>query len=154
MSDNTVAETLICMFANQSRRWREALADLPEEIFDRSPGGDCKSIRHIGGHLVHLYAFQMKLLGESNEDMPKGDSLNTVAELIADMDAAEKRVIDAIGRHDAEDWFAVPEVEREGPWGDEPTLTRFTRPFNDLTNHLGGIRAIRRILGSPALQTQ
>ena len=61
---------------------------------------------------------------------------------------------EAIETHDPEDWYTVPATPREGRWGEEPTIMRFVRPFNDFTNHLGSIRAIRRILGHPNERTQ
>ena len=150
MADDTVAKTLTCLLANQSKRREHALKDLTEDVMMQSPGGDCKSIYQILGHIVGLYHFQMKLLGESDDSMPNPDNLKTLDEINLALADAERIIVDAINRHDPEDWFSMPEVEREGPWSDEPTLVRVSRPINDVTNHLGGIRAIRRILGCPA----
>jgi alpha-amylase/alpha-mannosidase (GH57 family) len=70
------------------------------------------------------------------------------------LDASTDVISEAIRTHDPEDWMRTPRVPREGMWGDEPTLFRFVRPLNDVTNHLGAIRALRRIDGNPADRTQ
>ena len=53
------------------------------------------------------------------------------------------------------DWLRVlspPPLEEK--WPTEAQLARMGKPFNDFTNHIGSIRAIRRILGCPIESTQ
>ena len=141
-------------YAIRPTRTRFALLDLDDETYTRDPGGGCNSIRDIGQHLVKLRDFQLFLLGSDlRQEMPD-DQVGAVDELVSKLGQATDLVRRAIEAHDSEDWHAVPSEPREGPWGELPTLTRVVRPINDFTNHLGAIRAIRRILGNPAEETQ
>lgn len=154
MGQDCLIDTLVHVLANQGTRWRAALADLPEEVFMQKPGGDCNSILDIGRHMVRLRRFQLNLLGESADAVPDEQGIGNAADLVGALALGETQVRAAIERHDPDDWFRVPETPREGPWGELSTMARFVRPLNDFTNHLGGIRAIRRIAGCPAEQVQ
>jgi len=156
MSDiNPVNQALITLLDNQASRTTAAFEGLGIESFDACPGKDCNAIRQIGEHLLKLRGFQLKLLHSPLKDkMPSADNITDMADLLARLDAATALVRQAIAEHDSADWYHVPEQPREGRWGDECTLSRLTRPFNDFTNHLGAIRAIRRILGEPAPNVQ
>ncbi|MCG3178073.1 MAG: hypothetical protein BIFFINMI_00396 [Phycisphaerae bacterium] len=148
-------QALLVALDNQAARTRHALADLPQAIYEAAPGGDCNSIRKIGEHLLKLRQFQLKLLESPlAADVPPLDEAATPARLTAALDKGEALVREAIAGHDPADWHRTPPAPREGPWGGEPTIRRLIRPLNDFTNHIGGIRAIRRILGSPAEKTQ
>ena len=70
------------------------------------------------------------------------------------MTSGSPKVRMAVGAYPADDWFRAPEMKRGGLWGEEPMIHRYLRPFNDFTNHLGAIRAIRRMHGCPAERTQ
>ena len=150
-----INRTLLDILENQRVRTSCAIEDLTEAVFNASPGGDCKSIRDIGVHLIGLRQFQLSLLDSPLvQDEPDLQSVESLADLASKLDAATDRVERAVASHDPEDWYFVPETPRKGPWGEEPTIIRFVRPLNDFTNHLGSIRAIRRILGNPAERTQ
>jgi hypothetical protein len=152
---NPIARVLRTVLANQISRTEAVLEDLDEDTFARESGADCNSIRDIGCHLIKLRRFQLHIL-ESPQvaeiDVP--DALASVAALREQLDAAAAMVDDAIAQHDVDDWYAAPSTPREGPWGDEPTIDRFVRPLNDFTNHLGSMRALRRLAGAPADRTQ
>jgi hypothetical protein len=154
-SDHPINRTLLTLLENQVRRTEAALEDLDESIFDRTPGGDCKTICQIGQHLVMLRRFQLSLLQSPLVDrIPDPDSISSLGQLRSALAEAAGALHEAITEHDPEDWYARPDTPREGLWGDEPTLHRLSRPFNDFVNHLGAIRAIRRILGNGAERTQ
>jgi len=148
-----INRTLLALHDNQVRRVGRVFEGLREDVFVLEPGADCKSIRQIGEHLLHLHRFMLTLLGSPlGGDVP--DGCESVGELRENLKAAGALLRRAIAEHDPDDWFADPPAGREGPWADEPTLARFARPFNDVTNHLGGIRAIRRMQGNPADKAQ
>lgn len=150
-----INQTLLELLANQVSRTTAAFADMRDETFTAAPGGDCKSIADITAHLIVLRGFQLKLMESAlAEQMPDASSLSSLEDHLAALDAATQLVRSAIAAHEPTDWMLTPQPPREGMWGDEPTLARLVRPFNDFTNHLGGIRAIRRIFGDPAQQTQ
>ena len=88
------------------------------------------------------------------EQVVEPEMVETRDELIEQLDQAGELHRQAITEHDPEDWYRQPSSPRSGPWGDQPTLVRFARPFNDFTNHLGSIRAIRRLNGNSADRTQ
>ncbi len=146
--------TLLTWLENQVNRTRCALIDLDHGVYIHDPGGDCNSIREIGKHLIMLRGFQLLLLGSDLRSEMPDDQVESVEALIKKLDVATDLVRRAIEAHDPDDWHAEPTGPREGPWADLPTLVRFIRPMNDFTNHLGSIRAIRRIMGHPAGQTQ
>jgi DinB superfamily len=151
---HSINQTLLDLLQNQIDRTRFALLDLDPDVFTRDPGGGCNSIRNIGKHLVMLRGFQLLLMqSDLRNDMPD-DQIGTVDELVRKLDAATALVRQAIESHDPADWHAEPTEPREGPWAELPTLIRLVRPMNDFTNHLGGIRTIRRIMGNPADKTQ
>jgi len=152
---NLINQTLLTILDNQAARCACAFEDLTSEVFEAAPGGDCHSIREIGKHLLHLRRFGLTLL-ESSLAAQVADpaSLNASAELLKKLDQATELLRRGITDHDPDDWYRVPTTPREGPWGDEPTIQRFVRPLNDFANHLGSIRALRRIMGNPAKQTQ
>jgi hypothetical protein len=148
-------QVLLAIIANQVARTEACLEGLTQANLDVPPGGDCQSIRGIIGHLLGLRGFQLSLLQSPlQEQMPKlapSASLEQISQALA---KAEELVRAAVKSHDPADWFATPREARTGPWANDPTLIRFSRPLNDFTNHLGAIRAIRRMLGNPAARTQ
>lgn len=148
--------TLLAILANQVTRTAAAFEDLTQDVYEHQPGGDCNSIRGIGEHLIMLRGFQLKLLESPLEaDVPHASSSSSsVANLLTTLGDATRLVESALRDHDPEDWDRPPAHPRSGPWADEPTLARIVRPLNDFTNHLGAIRAIRRVCGSPAERTQ
>ena len=148
-------EVLLAILANQMARTDACLEGLTPANLDAPPGGDCQSIRGIIGHLLQLRGFQLLLLESPLQaQAPKlapSASLDEISQALA---RAAELVRTAVKSHDPADWYATPQQERPGPWGNDPTLIRFSRPLNDFTNHLGAIRAIRRMLGNPAARTQ
>lgn len=154
ITSHPINQTLHQLLENQADRTRFALEGLYDDTYTRDPGNGCNSIHKIGEHLIMLRGFQLMLLSSDlGKQMPDG-SAGSVKELVGKLDQATGLVRQAIETHDPEDWHAEPTEPREGPWADRPTLERFVKPMNDFTNHLGAIRAIRRILGNPAEQTQ
>ena len=150
-----INRTLLAILDNQVARTACAFAGLNDQVYRREPGGDCKSIAQIGAHLVHLRRFQLTLLGSPLADeVADPQTAGAMANLLDKLEQATRLFRQAIEDHDPDDWFCVPDPPRQGRWGDEPTLVRISRPLNDLTNHLGAIRAIRRILGELAAETQ
>jgi len=152
---HAINQTLLVLHANQRKRVAYALEGLRDDVFTAKPGNDCNSIEQIGGHVLHLHAFMLMLLDSPLAEQVD-ESAPSVEALQANLAAAGELLAQGIAEHDPADWHADAPTDppRPGPWSDEPTLARFTRPFNDLTNHVGGIRAIRRILGNPAERTQ
>lgn len=154
-STNAVARTLGSILDNQIVRAHAALEDLPADVFTREAGGDCHSIRDIGRHLITLQRFDLVLLGSPlAERIIDPETVETVDQLREALDNGARLVRQAIEAHDPDDWFATPDPPREGKWGELPTIERFIKPFNDFTNHLGGIRALRRQFGCGAERTQ
>jgi hypothetical protein len=150
-----INQTLLALLDNQVARTEAAFADLPEAAFDRTPGGDCNSIAAITRHLVMLRRFQLGLLGSPlAQRIADPESLSGLDASMAALTEATALLRTALAEHDPGDWHVVSDPPRPGPWAEDPTLTRFTRPFNDFVNHLGAIRAIRRILECPAANTQ
>ncbi|MHC4989834.1 MAG: DinB family protein [Planctomycetota bacterium] len=149
------ARALLVLLDNQEARTAAALEGLDASLVDTGPGGDCHGIRDIVRHLVALRRFQLTLLesprAESVRDVGEAASFEELVDVLHD---STRLVRVAIEEHDPEDWYAHPDPPREGKWGDEPTIVRFGRPFNDLVNHLGSIRTIRRMHGNPAERTQ
>jgi len=149
-----INQTLLDLMDNQVARTKYALAGIKPEVFTQDPGNSCNSIQKIGEHLIMLRAFQLMLMGSDlAKQMPAGEA-KTPEDLVSKLDTATALFRRAIDKHDPADWHATPPAGREGPWADEPTLLRLVRPINDFTNHLGAVRAIRRILGDPVEQTQ
>ena len=150
-----INQSLLTVLENQVARTVAAFEAMDDSLFSAAPGRDCNSIRQIGEHLLYLRRFQLKLL-ESPLAGQVADqhSVVSVADLVAKLAPAAQLVAHAITEHDEQDWYRRPKTPRPAPWGDDPTIIRFTRPLNDFTNHLGAIRAIRRMLGDPAPQTQ
>lgn len=149
-----INQTLLHLLDNQVSRTFFAFEGLDAGVFTLDPGSDCNSIQKIGEHLIVLRGFQLMLLGsELAKEMPE-KSAASLEELLSKLDAATGLVRRAIESHDPEDWYSEPTEPREGPWPELPTLLRIVRPLNDFTNHLGGIRALRRLHGNPAEQTQ
>lgn len=150
-----VAATLLALLDNQIARTRVAIGGISQAAFDAEQPGGCNTVRAIGAHLIDLRRFQLGMLGsarrESVADRGTGD---TPEHMLAALESAGEEVRAAIVEHDPEDWFRVPETPREGKWGDEPTIHRFGRPFNDFVNHLGAIRVIRRQMGEGIERTQ
>jgi DinB superfamily len=155
MKAHPINQTLLHLLDNQADRTHWALEGLDSPIFTRDPDGDCHSIQQIGEHLIELRGFQLMLLGSDlAKDMPEG-SVASVDELTTKLETATALLVRAIESHDPDDWHAQPTEPRDdGPWNDQPTLIRVIRPINDFTNHLGAIRALRRVFGNPAEQTQ
>ncbi len=148
-------QVLLAILANQVARTEACLEGLTQANLDVVPGGDCQSIRGIVGHLLGLRGFQLSLLQSPLQgQMPKLSPSASLEEMSQVLGQAAELVRTAVTSHDPADWFAEPREARPGPWGNEPTLIRVSRPLNDFTNHLGAIRAIRRMLGNPAARTQ
>ena len=151
---NPINRTLIHLLENQHDRTRCALEGLCEADYTREVDGDCNNIQAIGEHLIELRGFQLFLLGSDLGKQLPEKSAASVEELQRKLDQAMSLVCKAVESHDPDDWHAEPTEPREGPWAELPTLIRFVRPINDFTNHLGGIRVLRRIFGNPAEKTQ
>jgi hypothetical protein len=149
-----VNQTLLVVLDNQIARTVAAFEGLGESALDAPAGGDCHNIRQIAQHLLGLRKFQLMLLGSPRAEEKPAEATGTVAEIVAQLAAAAAVVRQAVEEHDPADWSAIPASPRPGRWGDEPTLARFARPLNDFTNHLGAVRALRRMAGHPAARTQ
>lgn len=150
-----INRTLLTVLENQVSRTTFAFEGLNEAVLDTPPGNDCKSIRGIIVHLIHLRRFQLTLLESPLvQKVADPQDSSVLADLVAQLEKATVNLQEAISIHDPDDWYRTPEIPREGPWGEDPTIIRFVRPLNDFTNHLGSIRAIRRIMGNPAERTQ
>lgn len=148
-------KVLLAILDNQIARTHAALEDLDPAHLDKPWEGQCQTIRGIIGHLRDLRGFQLLLLQSPLQaQLPKLSATADLAEITQVLDEAAELVCRAIETHDPADWFAPPTEARPGPWADEPTLIRVSRPINDFANHLGAIRALRRILGNPAKRTQ
>ena len=153
MSTPPINRTLLTLLDNQVERTEAAFEELGAETAVEEPGHDCKPIIEISRHLLELRRFQLELLESTlAKDVPAPAS--TVAEMVERLAAAANLVRRAITEHDPDDWYATPATPRDGLWGELPTIVRFSRPFNDFTNHLGSVRAIRRQFGDPASRTQ
>ncbi|MEM9373628.1 MAG: hypothetical protein AAGA55_08280, partial [Planctomycetota bacterium] len=125
------------------------------EAYDAEQPNDCNSIRAIGAHLIMLCRFQLIILeSELAASIPDDHAAATPAQLRELLGASMLQVRRGIADHDPADWLRVPDTPREGNWGDEPTAMRLARPLNDLVNHLGAIRALRRVMGVPNDRTQ
>lgn len=148
-------QVLLAILANQEERTEACLEGISEGILDHVPGSDCQSIRGILNHLLALRSFQLSLLQSPlQSQMPKPSNAASLKEFTEALTQATQLVRTAVESHDPTDWFVTPTAPRPGPWGTDPTLIRFSRPLNDFTNHLGAIRAIRRMYGNPAARTQ
>ena len=148
-----INRTLLTALDNQVARTVAAFDGLDEATYVAEPGKDCNSIQRIGRHLLLLRQFQMKLLGSplaGHVEFP--EKHESIDELTRKLDRTTDLLRTSLTEQDPEDWYEVPPVDkpRQGRWGDEPTIQRCIRPFNDFTNHLGAVRVIRRILGRPA----
>jgi len=155
MATHPASQVLLAVLENQVSRTDAAFEGVTDEVLTKEPGGDCNSILRIGRHLIGLRRFQLSLLGSADASKvadPK--SVGNLEQLLPALRRSTALVGDAIRAHDPDDWFARPDVPREGPWGDEPTIHRFIRPLNDFTNHLGAVRAIRRMFDCAAERTQ
>jgi len=150
-----INRTLLAILENQTTRTAKALDGLKADVFDAPPGGDCNTIREIGGHLLQLRRFQLMLLGSPlGAEVADPNSVKSPEELAARLAEAAELVRRAIADHDPDDWLRRPDSPRKGPWPNDTTLERLARPLNDFTSHLGGIRAVRRALANPAEETQ
>jgi hypothetical protein len=150
-----IAESLLVLLENQVARTIAAFEGLDAATFDAPPGNDCHSIRQITAHLLGLRKFQLTLLSSPlAAQVPELPADAGPADVMPRLEAAAALVREALATHDPDDWLAVPATPRQGPWGELPTLARYARPYNDFTNHLGSIRAIRRIRGNPAQRSQ
>ena len=155
MATHPASQVLLAVLENQVHRTDAAFDGLTDEVLTKEPGGDCNSILRIGRHLIGLRRFQLSLMGSADASKvadPK--SIDNLGQLLPALHQSAALVRDAIGAHDADDWFAQPDAPREGPWGDEPTIHRLVRPLNDFTTHLGAVRAIRRMFDCSAERTQ
>ena len=152
----TTAQTLSVLLDNQRSRTRHALMDLPQDVFTKDPGNGCNCIRDICAHMVRLHAFQMMLIGSPFADeAPSKDGIETVEDALDRLEKGSALLERAIGDVPEGDWLRVlspPPLEEK--WPTEAQLARMGKPFNDFTNHIGSIRAIRRILGCPIESTQ
>lgn len=150
-----IARTLLAVVDNQVARTDAALEGLDDAVARTDPGGGCNTILGIGRHLVGLRRFQLMMLGSPRAaDIADPSTIDDLHDLRTRLDDATAILRAAVETHDPDDWFHVPSPARDGKWGDEPTIHRLVRPLNDFTNHLGGIRAIRRIRGNANDRTQ
>jgi hypothetical protein len=151
---NSINATLVSLLDNHVARTTAALEGIPDEVFSADPGGGCNSIKGICQHLAKLIGFDLAILESPRAgDAPAADAIVDATTAIETLTAGLGVVRAAIEEHDVEDWNVVPDPPRDGNWGDEATLARLARPFNDYVNHLGGIRVIRRVAGAPAERT-
>lgn len=152
----TTAQTLSILLENQRTRTRHALSGLPAELFTKDPGDGVNTIRAICEHMISLHRFQMMLIGSPlANDAPQSDGVVTVDDAIGRLMEGSERLERAIDDMPEEHWlevFSPPPMEKK--WPNDPQLVRLSRPFNDYSNHLGSIRTIRRLFGSPAEMTQ
>jgi len=153
---NATARTLTTILDNQLSRTRHAIGGTPDEFFHAQPGGGCNSIANICGHLVRLHAFQMMLIGSPLADeTPSKEGVKDASDAVERLMASGALLRRAIEEASEADWHVVldpPPLPEK--WVGETQLERMCKPFNDYVNHLGGIRAIRRIMGSPVETTQ
>ena len=154
MPTNQIAQTLLALLDNQIKRTEAVFEGMTAEMFCGEPGGSCNSILGISRHLVGLRIFQQTFLGISKASKPDPKAVVSLEKLLSVLSQEDRALREAIEHYPADDWFATSLSPREGRWGDEPTIQRFARPFNDFTNHLGAIRALRRIMNCPAERTQ
>ena len=156
MSDiHPTNQVLLTILDNQMGRTEYAFEGITAETYSAEPGGDCNSLERIGEHLIRLRQFQLMMLESPlAQQAPSLSASGSIEQLLPALKKAAELVHRAIKTHDPEDWYQVPDPPREGRWGEDPTIIRFTRPFNDFTNHLGAARAIRRMFGCGAEQTQ
>jgi len=155
MAMHPTTQVLLAVLENQVHRTDAAFDGLTDEVLTKEPGGDCNNILRIGRHLTGLRRFQLSLMGSADASkVADPQSIDDLAQLLPALDQSAVLVRDAILAHDANDWFAQPDAPREGPWGEEPTIHRLVRPLNDFTNHLGAVRAIRRMFDCSAERTQ
>lgn len=158
MSDislHPVNATLLALLDNQCARTEAAFEGLRDDVFTAEPGHNCNSIRAIAHHLIKLRRFQLMLLeSPAAASIADPDGLHDQSAVLAALHDATERFRTAVAEHDGDDWTVVPATPRAGKWGDEATLVRVIRPLNDFTNHLGSIRAIRRMMGNPNDRTQ
>lgn len=155
VTPHPINRALLTLLENQIERTDAAIEGLGDDTAVAAPGHDCKTILEITRHLLDLRRFQLELLESPlAKDVPAPAPTPSVPDAIAKLGVASDLVRRAIAEHDPDDWYVEPATPREGLWGEAPTIVRFSRPFNDFTNHLGGIRAIRRLGGDPASRTQ
>lgn len=154
MSDtHPTAATMQALLNNQADRTRAALDGMDDALLDRDPGGGCMTIRENLRHMVNLIAMQLSMMDQPADAVWAASESRTVADYTRALEQGIKALGEAFARHDPEDWFARPATPRDGYWGDEPTLHRLSRPFNDYVNHLGAIRIVRKQFASPATKT-
>lgn len=156
-SSHPINQTLLTIIDNQIDRTNATFDGICDDVFITEPGGDCNSILNITRHLIILRRFGLVLLESPLQNqIDDPDSANELSDLLTKIASATDLVKNAIADHDPQDWYKQPPKDkpRPGKWGDEATILRFVRPLNDFTNHLGSIRAIRRINNNPADQTQ
>lgn len=151
----SINQTLLTLLDNQVERTRAVFEEFDESLWTKNPGGDCNTICDISRHLVALRHFQLQLLDSPLADRtPDPNSIEEPRELLTVLERTGEMLAEAIREHDEDDWYTTPDQPRSGPWGELPTIMRFIRPFNDYVNHLGAIRAIRRMHSNPAPRTQ
>ena len=152
----TTAQTLSILLENQRSRTRHALTGLSSELYTKDPGEGVNTIRAVCEHMIMLHRFQMMLIGSPLADgAPESEGVVTVDDAIGRLMEGSERLERAIDDVPEEHWlqvFSPPPMEEK--WPNDPQLVRLSRPFNDYSNHLGSIRTIRRLLGSPAETTQ
>lgn len=154
-----IAQTLTVLLDNQRSRTAAAFEGMTDDTFTGTvvgvEGHDCHTIQQIGRHLVGLRGFGLKLLESPlAAQMPPTAAAESPAQCAERIEQASALLAEAIAGYDNDLWLTAPDEPREGLWGDEPTLQRLTRPFNDFINHLGAVRAIRRLQGNAAENTQ
>ena len=148
-------DVILALLDNQVNRTVAAFEGLSDAELGFFGGGDCQSIRGIAAHLLELREFQLFLLESPLAgSLPKLGAEADLAAIMKALGEAERLVRKAVIEHDPTDWFTPPTSPRTGPWSQEPTIVRVIRPMNDFTNHLGAVRAMRRMAGNPAARTQ
>jgi len=152
MSDATQA--LLVILDNQTSRIFHALDGITDDALYLEPGGATNNIYTIAAHLVDLQSFQLSLLESALTEQVKSVTFNDSLEAMMNkLKHGASLVRQAIIEYQG-DWFETPETPGDGMWADQPMIERLTKPMNDLTNHLGGIRVIRRMAGNPAKGVQ
>jgi len=150
-----INRTLLTMLDNQRDRTAAAYENMRDETLNAEVEGDCNTILGITRHLLQLRHLMLRILRSPHaEEVADPNGISTVEAFTDAIGEADDLLANAIRGYDPEDWYTKPTSPREGIWGDLPTIDRFVRPFNDFSNHLGAVRAIRRMKRNPAERTQ
>ncbi len=144
-----MARVLLAIVDNQRARTGAALRGLREDVFKAEPADGGRSIREIGRHLFALRRMQLNVLKRrSVEELLQLDPVTSVSDLRRKLSAAAKAVRDTIAEQTCSDLLTPYPRGRTSRPG-ETKLDRLAVRLNDFTNHIGAIRAMRRVLGNP-----